>query len=191
MIADSQRNHLLRRTAANMAAALLLSPLLATATASAADAGVVRRLRSEFRNPPREFTQVPFWFWNGDITENGIRRQLDDMQAKGVHGFVIHARMGLSKKVGYMTPRWLELVKFAVAEAERRGVIVYLYDEGMYPSGSAHGEVVRGRPELASQGLSMEKGEVAAADNVVAARDGYTFRLTPSGGVIRGVHFDE
>ncbi|MCP5117043.1 MAG: hypothetical protein GY953_39975, partial [bacterium] len=170
---------------------LLLFLLLVTATVSAADANAVRRLRSEFRNPSQEFTQAPFWFWNGEISEDGIRRQLDDMQAKGVHGFVIHARMGLSKKVGYLTPRWLELVKFAIGEAERRRMIVYLYDEGMYPSGSAHGEVVNGRPDLASQGLSMEKGEVAPADDVVAVRDGYTFRLKPSGGVIRGVHLDE
>jgi len=132
---------------------LLSASLLAGAPGKA----TVERLRAEFRDPPREFSQVPFWFWNGEITEEGIREQIASMEEKGVYGFVIHARMGLSKKVGYMTPRWLELVRFAVEEAARRGMIVYLYDEGMYPSGSAHGAVVENRPDLVSYGLRMEK----------------------------------
>ncbi len=121
------------------------------------------------------------------------------MKQRGVYGFVIHPRMGLSKKIGYMTPQWLRMVRFAVEGARRRQMIVYLYDEGMYPSGSAHGAVVKGRPDLASQGLLMEKftGSAPAdgAENVVATlKRGdtvYRFRRVPSGGVIRGVHFDE
>ena len=111
------------------------------------------RLRAEFISPPSSCTQVPFWFWNDEITERGIVEQITWMEQHGVYGFLPHARMGLSKKVGYMTDRWLELVRFATDEAAKRGMMVYLYDEGMYPSGSAHGKVVEGRPDLASQGL--------------------------------------
>ncbi len=135
---------------------ILILALYALSALGAPDSGAIERLRRDFRSPPREYTQVPFWFWNGDLTEDGIRERIASMAGRGVHGFVIHARMGLSKDIGYMTPRWLELVRFAVEEAKRRGMIVYLYDEGMYPSGSAHGKVVEGRPDLASQGLQME-----------------------------------
>jgi len=117
----------------------------------------IDQFREEFKNPSHESTQVPFWFWNDKLTESGILNQIEQMQAKGVHGFCIHARMGLSPEIGYMTDRWLELARFAVKEAEKRGMMVYLYDEGMYPSGSAHGKVVEGHPELASQGLRMER----------------------------------
>ena len=134
-------------------ATLLL--MAALVLGAAPDPETVRRLRAEFGHPAKEYTQVPFWFWNGEITEAGIRAQMASMGERGVHGFLLHARMGLSKEIGYMTPEWLDLVRFAVEEAERRGMIVYLYDEGMYPSGSAHGEVVEGRPDLRSQGLEM------------------------------------
>lgn len=36
----------------------------------------------------------------------------------------------------------MELVTCAVAEAEKHGMKVILYDEAMYPLGSAHGKVV-------------------------------------------------
>ncbi len=196
------------------------------------------RLRSEFLDPPKEYTQIPFWFWNDELTEEGIKTQIAMMEEKGVHGFVPHGRIGLSKKIGYMTDEWLRLLRVAVDEAARRGMTVYLYDEGMYPSGSAHGEVVKGRPDLASQGLRvirkeargpdkqfsydiklekteklvaavlMKKGDKENTHQIDSAKiippsasgtldipDGdwtlFVFAQTPSGGVIRGVHWDE
>jgi hypothetical protein len=146
---------------------LLLSVLmfLWVGGANAADSAL-DRLRAEFRDPPREHSQYPFWFWNGELTEEGILRQIDWMEEKGIYGFIIHARMGLSREVGYMTDRWLELVKTAVEEAARRQMRVYLYDEGMYPSGSAQGKVVKGRPDLASQGLRMVSRAVSGPQNL-------------------------
>ncbi len=126
----------------------------------------IDQLRNSFQNPSHESTQVPFWFWNDSLSEDGIREQIDQMQSKGVHGFCIHARMGLSPEIGYMTERWLELARFAVEEAQRRGMMVYLYDEGMYPSGSANGKVVKGHPELASQGLRIERYHFEGPTNI-------------------------
>jgi hypothetical protein len=204
---------------------VLWAALLGVLVAQCAPAAA--RLRTEFRDPPRRYAQAPFWFWNGAIREDGLTEQIRSMETAGVYGFVIHARMGLAKEVGYMTPRWLELVRFAVEEAARRSMFVYLYDEGMYPSGSARGKVVEGRPDLASQGLAMEMtphtgparlrleaglvsavmlarhqdgryrpgGQVLAPGAAVEIPDGewalFRFRQVPSGGVIRGVHFDE
>ncbi len=119
------------------------------------DAATIDQFRAAFKSPPREFSQVPFWFWNDEITEEGIRDQIAKMEAKGVYGFTIHARLGLSSAIPYMGERWLQLVGVAVEEAARRNMQVYLYDEGMYPSGSAHGRVVAADPKFASQGLRM------------------------------------
>jgi hypothetical protein len=139
---------------------LVILLLLGQAQALEPDSAL-ERLRNEFQDPPREHSQYPFWFWNDALTEEGILRQIAWMEEKGVYGFTIHARMGLSREVGYMTDRWLELVKLAVDEAQRRRMRVYLYDEGMYPSGSAHGSVAAGRPDLASQGLRMTSEPVS------------------------------
>ena len=54
-------------------------------------------LPNEWHNLPNEFSMVPFWFWNDDLSEEEIARQLDDFRAHGVHAFVIHPRAGLPR----------------------------------------------------------------------------------------------
>ena len=170
-----------------------------------------------FVNPPNEFTQIPWWFWNDKITEDGIREQLADFRQQGVYGFTIHARMGLACSIPYLGERWFELVRFAVEEAARHGMVVHLYDEGMYPSGSAHGEVVAGHPEFLARGLEMrrielaeelklnvqekciaiiqeEKSEAIPINSISQLPDSepyWAFVITLSNGTIRGVHEGE
>lgn len=117
--------------------------------------------RRELVQPAAEFSQMPFWFWNDDLSDEEIRRQMAEFRRQGVLGFVIHARMGLPQEIGYMSPRWLGHVRFAVEEAARTGMRVCLYDEAMYPSGSAHGEVVKSNPAFAAQGLAVRWEDVS------------------------------
>ena len=170
-----------------------------------------------FVNPPNEFTQIPWWFWNDKITEDGIREQLADFRQQGVYGFTIHARMGLARSIPYLGERWFELVRFAVEEAARHGMVVHLYDEGMYPSGSAHGEVVEGHPEFLARGLEMRRIEtaeelklnvqerciaifqeekteaipIASISQIPHSEPCWAFVITLSNGTIRGVHEGE
>lgn len=116
--------------------------------------------RRELTQPGPEFSQLPFWFWNDQLSNEEIGRQMAEFRRQGVYGFVIHARMGLPKEIAYMGPRWLEHVRFAVEEAARTGMRVCLYDEAMYPSGSAHGRVVKSNPAFAAQGLAMHCEDV-------------------------------
>ena len=90
---------------------------------------------------------MPFWFWNDDLEEGELQRQLDDFLAHGVGGVVIHPRVGLPRSIGWMSPRMLELVRFTVEAAAGAGHGVILDDEGMYPSGSSCGQV-GGEPRL-------------------------------------------
>ncbi len=55
-----------------------------------------------------------------------------------------------------MSDALLGYMRFAVEEAERTGMWVILYDEGMYPSGSSSGQVVEGHPELRLRALFAE-----------------------------------
>ncbi|MBQ3761782.1 MAG: hypothetical protein II875_07215 [Clostridia bacterium] len=103
--------------------------------------------------PDSEFSPFPFWFLNGELEESEIDRQLQDFADKGINGVVLHPRIGLSRETGYMTPRYLELIRHAVLSCRRLGIRVMLYDEGMYPSGSAHGEVVKLDPAFAARGI--------------------------------------
>lgn len=122
--------------------------------------------RQELATPRPEFSQIPFWFWNDRLDENEIKRQMADFREHGVYGFIIHARMGLPKDIPYMGERWLQLVRAAVEEAARTNMRVCLYDEGMYPSGSAHGAVVRSNPAFAAKGLMMTSQDVTGPTNL-------------------------
>lgn len=121
--------------------------------------GSKEKLIKEFKNPPKEFSLIPFWFLNGDLNERELTRQMEDFVAHGVYGVVLHPRMGLSREVGYLTERWFQLIQHIAKEAQRLEMHLILYDEGMYPSGSAMGKVVGHNPQFASQGIRLEQQE--------------------------------
>src|SRR2546425_1014484 len=56
---------------------------------------------ARFRNPPREYTVVPFWFWNDELVEREIIRQIDEFEDHGVYGFTLHTRIGLPDSIGF------------------------------------------------------------------------------------------
>src|SRR5690625_4983392 len=112
-------------------------------------------LKIEFLNPSKAFSPIPFWFWNDRLTHKEIKRQIHDFNEKGVNGFVLHPRLGVPKDIEYLSDIFMEFVHTAVQEAAQLGMSVILYDEAMYPSGSAKGKVVKGNPEYASRGLKM------------------------------------
>jgi len=108
---------------------------------------------AEWYNPPVEFSQAPFWFWNDDLSEKELLRQIEDFRAHGVHAFLIHPRAGLPRSIGWMSDRMIDLMRFTIERAAERDMWVILYDEGMYPSGSSSGQVVAENPAFRTRGL--------------------------------------
>ena len=108
-----------------------------------------------FESPPREFGPIPFWFLNDDLEEGELLRQLHAFHEAHYGGFVLHARIGLSRRVGYLTGEFFRLARLLVAEAARLDMKVILYDEGSYPSGSARGAVVAENPDYASRAMGL------------------------------------
>ena len=145
---------------------------------------------NEFFNPSSFFTPLPFWFWNDALTKDEIKRQILDFNQKGVNGFIIHPRIGIPKDIEYMSERFLDLVKFAVETAAQNGMIVVLYDEAMYPSGSAHGMVVKHNSDFASKGLTTTSSP-KHGDKIVCKINNTYYVQRYSGGVVRGIHFGE
>ena len=132
-----------------------------------------KNLSGEWQNPPVEFSMAPFWFWNDALSEEEIARQLDDFQAHGVHAFVVHPRAGLPRDIGWMSPKMIRFMRFAVEEAEKRGMWAILYDEGMYPSGSSSGQVVDENPAFQCRGLvQVDLDEAKRGDEVQRIRIG-------------------
>lgn len=110
-------------------------------------------LPQDWQQPPAEFSLAPFWFWNDDLDEGEIARQMGDFQRHGVDAFVLHPRLGLPPHLSWMSSALLNKMRFAIEEAQRRGMWICLYDEGMYPSGSSAGQVVAENPDFQCRGM--------------------------------------
>ncbi|MGV2886463.1 glycosyl hydrolase [Paenibacillus taichungensis] len=118
--------------------------------------------RDAFENPEAQYRVHPFWFWNGDMEEGQIKRQIAEMSAQGVGGFFICPRQGL--EIPYLSEAWFDKVRIAVEAAAACGMQVWLYDEYPYPSGMAGGEVTLDFPEakqrqLVHQQICVHGGE--------------------------------
>lgn len=141
-------------------------------------------------HPEKEFTPIPFWFLNGNLTRAELKRQLTDFSAHGVHGVVLHPRIGLPKHIEYLSKRFFYYIREAVKAAAELDMKVVLYDEGMYPSGSACGFIVNLYPELASVGITWTE-TTEPDDEVLVKMEQGALAVRKSGGTLRGIHWGE
>jgi hypothetical protein len=178
------------------------------------------RISTGWLNPPAEFSLCPFWFWNDELSGQEIIRQIEDFRAHGVYGFLIHPRAGLPKSIGWMSRNMIKFMRIAIEQAAKHGMWVLLYDEGMYPSGSSSGQVVKENAAFRTRGLfaidldEAEPGtgkydihigangepELARGQNLVAIikrkRNGHRIAIVDRAirdgySIIRGLHFLE
>lgn len=103
---------------------------------------------------------------------------------------VLRPRIGLPQEMGYLSEAFFQAIEWAVREAERLGMQVILYDEGMYPSGSACGQVVAANPAFASRGIDWVP-QPEEGDQVLAATPEGVLVSRFTRGTIRGIHFGE
>jgi len=115
--------------------------------------GSLQKISTDWMNPPAEFSLCPFWFWNDELSEQEIIRQIEDFRAQGVYGFLIHPRAGLPTSIGWMSKNMIKFMRIAIEQATKHGMWVLLYDEGMYPSGSSSGQVVKENAAFRTRGL--------------------------------------
>jgi hypothetical protein len=132
---------------------ILVGALMFVSVASTATVESLDRLQALFPKPPAEFSTVPFFVWNGDMTEAMIDRELRDFSQQGVQSLMIHPRPGLITE--YLSDRWFQLVRYTVDQARKKGMQVWLYDENSYPSGFAGGHVPAEMPESFNEGQGL------------------------------------
>ena len=137
-----------------------------------------------------EYTPIPFWFINDELTKEKLRGQLEDFKSKGVDGVVLHPRIGIPRELRYLSEEYFDLIVHTVKSAAELNMKIVLYDEGMYPSGSANGEVVRSNAEFAAVGITL--ADTPDAGVVIAGpKSGKYIVEKPCGGTIRGIHFGQ
>ena len=121
---------------------------------------------SSFRSPPVDYGPAPLLVFNdeheGVAGEARITEVLEGHKRVGYGGAFLHPRPGLMTE--YLSARWFELMRHAVKECLRLGLVPYLYDENSYPSGFAGGHVPARVPEARSRYVSAVFG--AGPDDV-------------------------
>ena len=158
-----------------MRAAIVALGLLIAITAAdgATPAEVIYR---EFRNPPRSYSLMPYWFWNGRITAAETRRQIEQMMSQGVSSAVLFPWDGMEQS--YLSEDYFRQVGAALDIAKELGFTLNLADEHDWPSGHAWApdanspelsRVLRDHPEFRMRRL--EETELAAGAKAPGASE--------------------
>lgn len=76
-----------------------------------------------------------YWEWmNGNISKEGITKDLEYMKAAGIESaFIFDAWVGVSRgPVDYGSPKWIDAVKHACKEARRLGIVLGIHNAPGY-----------------------------------------------------------
>jgi hypothetical protein len=85
-------------------------------------------LKSEFQNPPNSAKPRVWWHWmNGNISKDGIKKDLEWMSKTGIGGFqnfdaALFTPVVVPKKVIFMTPEWKNAFSFTTTLAKKMGL---------------------------------------------------------------------
>jgi hypothetical protein len=131
----------------------LMMPLVLSAQAPWQQITVpsLREAAANFRTPPREYGAIHWAIWGGELTRERIVQEFDTLVTNGLLVVNLGPARGMNPK--YLSSEHLALTKFAVEEASKRGMKVWLADEGSYPSGFAGGKISADYPQLCMQGI--------------------------------------
>ena len=87
-------------------------------------------LYEDFLNPPREYGEVPFWWWSGDrLDKERIGRQLEQLHSKGVAGTQVnycHLRSGgwvtMPVEPEIFSEEWWDIFAYAAKKSHELGM---------------------------------------------------------------------
>ena len=88
----------------------------------------------------KEYRSIPFWSWNNALDEGELCRQIEDMKAAGIGGFIMHARTGLTEE--YLGEKWFSCIGACLNKARELGMEAWIYDENGWPSGFVGGKLL-------------------------------------------------
>ncbi|WP_162633064.1 glycosyl hydrolase [Echinicola strongylocentroti] len=109
-------------------------------------------LERDFVNPPGHFKPMPFWHINGELTTEGIRKQMKDAKEAGFSGVSLlplaeksPSKPGTSPK--FLSEEYFERYQDMIDIAEELEMEIILYDDNDFPSGMAGGKMEEKYPD--------------------------------------------
>lgn len=100
-----------------------------------------------------DYRMIPFWAWNGEMTEEKVRTHLRKLKESNLNGVFIHPRPGLITP--YLSDEWFQLWRAALDEAKKLEIKLYIYDENTYPTGYAGGHIMSKYPDCAARAVKI------------------------------------
>ena len=100
----------------------------------------IEKLKKALRGRLRENGSIPFWSWNNALCEDELVKQIEDMHAAGIGGFIMHARTGLKDE--YLSEKWFSCVGACLKKAKALKMNAWVYDENGWPSGFVGGKLL-------------------------------------------------
>src|SRR4051794_39200450 len=131
----------------NLSRRMLLAGAFQTGVILALDSKLIAQTAdpTDYRSILPSLPQLPqaskpwvYWFWfNGDVSREGLSADIEAMHAIGIGGAIILCTgFGSQGPVRYMSPLWYELTNHVLIEAERMGMLIDLNnDDGWADAG--------------------------------------------------------
>ncbi len=115
----------------------------------------LKALAAGFKTPDSSYGPSILWGWQGPISKEVITRDLDRFKSLNIRSVNIEA--GYDMPAPYLADGYFDLIRYAVQQAKKRGMVVWMIDECKYPSGFAGGKFSKERPDLRMQGIDFYK----------------------------------
>ena len=137
-----------------------------------------------FNSPPTDCYPNYAWVWNTDIDRETVREQLYDFHENGVMGIYIlpmpaKFRDGVGQRTFFEMPypgeEFFSLAAYAADIAKSLGMVMWIYDEGGWPSGGACGRVLELYPGAVSKAIAradIDETKGIPHDRILSMFDG-------------------
>ena len=131
-----------------------------------------------FQSPPAEYRGHAMWSFNlSTLNENAIVTGIEEMAKLNYGGFFVEASAGPttgfseaymtafhrqpnSQGVVFLSDEYFRFYKLAIAEAQKHGLEMILYDDYSFPTGTVAGYFYSRYPQYAAKSLNMAETDV-------------------------------
>jgi hypothetical protein len=132
-------------------------------------------LLKEFRDPPRDYTPVPIWWWSGGRIEPArIQQELQQFARGGVFNVMILNLASGGPMYGcdaddplFLSEDWWRLFLYACDEAAKCGIRIWFYDQIGFSGANLQGQLVSTHPAWSAQALAT--AVAASRDEALAS----------------------
>ena len=100
----------------------------------------LKALKKALNGNLKDNKSIPFWSWNNALDEKELVKQIEDMYAAGIGGFIMHARTGLKDE--YLSEKWWSCIDACLKKAKELDMNAWAYDENGWPSGFVGGKLL-------------------------------------------------